>query len=215
MALSINRLAAAAIALLITLAIVVAIVRGVGNRQPAVASASAAAADSYCERFLSDTQVSASAPPHQGRYANPTYGYAFIIPAGLAGYAPVHAPARDLVMPLAGKPRAVLRVDAAYDALYDITAAGVHRRDSVDVRLFDRLISDESQPFSLAGVQGGRYRMQILCLGDANPYVFESIIVIRNREIYRLDLQSRPDRLRQDEAMLDTLAGGWSWIAPP
>lgn len=212
MTLPINRLVAAAVALLITLAIVVAIIRSAGNRQPAVASTGAAGADSYCQRFLSDTRVSASAPPRRGRYANPTYGYAVTIPDALTGYAPAAAAARGIVVTLSGKPPALLHVDAAYDALYDITAAGVHTRDGVDAQLFDHLISNESQPFSLAGVQGGRYRMQILCRGESNPYVFESIIVIRNREIYRLDLRTRPDRLHQDEASLDAMTGSWSWI---
>lgn len=212
MALPINRLVAAAVALLITLAIVVAIVTGMGNRQPAAASTRAAGADSYCQRFQSDTRVSASAQPRRGRYANPTYGYAVTIPDGLAGYAPAAAAARGIVIALSGQPRALLRVDAAYDALYDITAAGVHTRDSVDVRLFDRLISNAAQAFSLAGVAGGRYRMQILCRGDSNPYVLESIIVLRHREIYRLDLQTRPNRLRQDDALLEAMAGSWSWI---
>lgn len=212
MALPINRLVAAAAALLITLAIAVVIVLNAGKRQPAALSTTAAAANSYCQRFLSDTRVSASAQPRRGRYANPTYGYAVTIPDALAGYAPAGAAARDIVIPLSGKPRAVLRVDAAYDALYDITAAGVHTRDSVDVQLFDRLLSNDSQPSSLAGTQGGRYRMQLLCRGDGNPYVFESIIVIRNREIYRLDLQTRPQRLHQDEGALEAMAGSWSWI---
>jgi hypothetical protein len=54
--------------------------------------------------------------------------------------------------------------------------------------------------------------MQILCPGDSNPYVLESITVVRNREIYRLDLQTRPNRLHQDDASLEAMAGSWSWI---
>ena len=210
MALPINRLVAAAGALLITLAIGVAISEWVGIRRLPVSS-SAPGAHSYCRRFRADTLVSASAQPRRGYFANPTYGYAVTIPDGLVGYPPVGAAARGIVVALPGQPRALLRADAAYDALYDITAAGVHTRDSVDVRLFDRLISDEAQPFSLAGVPGGRYRMKILCRGESSPYVFEAIIVVRRREIYRLDLQTRPDRLRQDEASLEAMAGSWRW----
>jgi hypothetical protein len=212
MALPTNRLVAAAVALLVTVALVVAIVGGTGNREPAGTSRSAAAAQSYCRRFAADTLVSASAQPMRGRYTNSLYGYAVTLPDHRAGYAPAAAPARGLVIAVSGKPSALLRVDAAYDALYDITAAGVHTRDRVDVGLFDRLQSDEAQPFSLAGVPGGRYRMAVLCRGDSRPYVFESIIVVRKREIYRLDLQTRMQRLRQDEALLEAMAGSWSWI---
>lgn len=212
MALPINRLVAAAAALLVTAVVVVAIVFGTGDRQPTAASKSATGAQSYCRLFAADTAVSAGTRLRRGRYANPVYGYAVTIPYGRAGYAPAAAPARGLVIPLADKPHALLRVDAAYDALYDITAAGVHTRDSVDIRLFDRLLADEAQPFALAGIQGERYRMQVLCRGDTSPTVFESIVVVRNREIYRLDLQTQMARLREDEPLLEAMAASWSWI---
>ncbi|HEX4052098.1 MAG TPA: hypothetical protein VHY19_14595 [Steroidobacteraceae bacterium] len=212
MPLPINRIVAAAIALLVTAVIVVAIIFGAGNRQLATASRSVVGRDSYCRGFAADTAVSAVTQPQRGRYANPVYGYAVTIPNGRAGFAPAGAPARGIVIPLANQPHALLRVDAAYDALYDITAAGVHTSDRVDVQLFDRLLSDQAQPFSLGGIQGGRYRMQVLCRGASRPYEFESIIVIRKREIYRLDLQTQTDRLRQDESLLEAMAGSWSWI---
>jgi hypothetical protein len=212
MALPTNRLVAAAVALLISAAIVMAIAVGTGNRKLTGSSQDAAAAPSYCRRFAADTAVSAAAPARRGRYTNRLYGYAVTIPDQRLGYAPASAPARDLVIPLSAKPSALLRVDAAYDALYDISAAGVHTRDRVDVGLFDQLLSDDAQAFSLAGVAGGRYRMQVLCRADRQPLVLESIIVVRNREIYRLDLKTHPNRLREDEALLDAMAGSWSWI---
>lgn len=212
MALPTNRLVAAAVALLVSVAIVVAIALGTGNRQPKGPSQNAADAQSYCRHFAADTAVSASAQAWRGRYTNRLYGYAVTIPNQRVGYAPASAPARDLVIALSAKPSTLLRVDAAYDALYDITAAGVHTRDRADVALFDRLLSDDVQPFSLAGVSGGRYRMRVLCRADNEPRVFESIIVVRNREIYRLDLQTRANRLREDEALLEAMAGSWSWI---
>jgi hypothetical protein len=212
MALPTNRLVAAAVALLVSAAIVIAIAVGTGNRRPKGASQADAGSQSYCRHFAADTAVSAAAQALRGRYTNRLYGYAVTIPDQRVGYAPSSAPARDLVIPLAAKPSALLRVDAAYDALYDITAMGVHTRDRVNVALFDRLLSDDAQPFSLAGVSGGRYRMQLLCRADRQPLVLESIIVVRNREIYRLDLQTRPNRLREDETLLDATAGSWSWI---
>jgi hypothetical protein len=156
--------------------------------------------------------VSAAAQAHTGRFSNPVYGYAVTIPTGLTGYAPAAGAIRGITIPLSGK--AWLRVDAAYDALYDITAAGVHTRDSVDVRLFDRLLSDQTESYNLAGVEGGRYRMQVVCRGNADPLVFEAIIAIRNREIYRLDLQTQMSRLSEDEGILDAMARSWSWTPP-
>ncbi|HTT04088.1 MAG TPA: hypothetical protein VMF64_02280 [Steroidobacteraceae bacterium] len=212
MALPTNRLVAAAVALLVSAALVIAIAVGTGSPQAKGPSQAAAAAQSYCRHFAADTAVSASAQPWRGRYINRLYDYALTIPQHYVGYAPASAPARDLVIPLAAQPSALLRVDAAYDVLYDITAAGVHTRDRVDVALFDRLLSDRVEPFSLAGVAGGRYRMQVLCRADREPIVLESIIVVRNREIYRLDLKTRTDRLREDEALLEAMAASWSWI---
>lgn len=210
MAVPTNRLVAAAAALLVTVAIVGAIVTEVGNK-PRPLSARPGSRDSYCAVFAAATALPPAAPALTGRYANPPYGYALTIPAGLRGFAPAEGSARDIVIPLSARPRALLRVDASYDQFYDITAAGVHTRDSVDVRLFDQLLSDEAQPFALGGVDGSRYRMGVLCRGDPTAYVFEDIVVVRNREIYRLVLQTEPSRLPMDEAFLDALARGWSW----
>lgn len=197
-------------ALLVTGALVAAIIAGTGERTPSARSAEFDE-QSYCARFAGTAFVAAAAQAHTGRYSNPVYGYAVTIPTGLTGYTPATGAMRGITIPLSSKPSAWLRVDAAYDALYDITATGVHTRDSVDVRLFDRLLSEQSQPYTLAGVQGGRYRMQVLCRGHADPTLFESIVVVRRREIYRLDLQTQMSRLSQDQRTLDAMARSWSW----
>ena len=210
MAVPTNRLIAVAVALLVTVGIVAAIVTEVGNK-PRALSARPDSHDSYCAVFAAATALPPAAPALSGRYANPLYGYAVTIPAGLRGFTPAEGTARGIVIPVSTTPRALLRVDASYDQFYDITAAGVHKRDSVDVRLFDQLLSDQMRPFALAGVDGGRYRMQVLCRGNPSPYVFDDIVVVRNREIYRLVLQTEPSRLSADEALLDALAGSWGW----
>jgi hypothetical protein len=43
--------------------------------------------------------------------------------------------------------------------------------------------------------------------------VHEAVIVVRRREIYRLDLQSTPDRLAQDQRQLDAMIRSWRWEA--
>jgi len=207
-----HRLVALAVALLATGVIAWVIIRGTGSAAPKAGAAGAGRAQSYCDDFPGASFAPAAARAHVGRFSNPVYGYALTIPPGLSGYTRATGPVRGFTVPLPGKPSALLRVDAAYDALYDITAAGVHRRDIADVQLFDRLLSDSAQPFSLAGVDGGRYRMQVVCRGDPQAYVFEAIIVVRHREIYRLDLKTQAARQSQDEPLLEAMARSWSWL---
>ena len=208
MAVPAYRWAAAAAAVLLTAAIVVAIIAGTTDGTSY--GGHAAASDSYCARF--DQGLSGGPRIPNNHYTNALYGFALTIPTGVSAYEDASEPGRSLVIPLAAQPRALVRVDAAYDSLYDISAAGVHTRDSVYVRLFDRLISDHAEPYSLAGVQGGSYRMQVVCMADPTRYVFESIIVVRNREIYRLVLQTELSRQSQDESVLDRMAGSWAWL---
>lgn len=207
-----NRVLAAVLALIVTAGIVAAIVVGTGDRSGGGVSAALAQSESYCADFDSGAVRSASARIYTGRYSNPAYGYAVTIPPGLSGYVSAAAAPRGFFILLSATPRALLRVDAAYDALYDITAAGVHTRNLMDVRLFDRLLADHSEPYSLAAVAAGRYRMQVLCRGKPSPYLFDEIIAVRNREIYRLDLQTEPQRAAQDETLLEAMARSWSWI---
>lgn len=150
---------------------------------------------------------------HTGRYVNDVYGYAVSIPAGLIGYSSAQGPQRGFGIVLSWAPRAYLRVDAAYDAFYDITADGVHQRDAVGVRLFDTLLSDQKSPAVLVHDPGGRYLMRVRCPGSAQVYIHDDVIVMRRREIYRVDLQTVPSRFASDVKILEAMLPTWQWVA--
>jgi hypothetical protein len=212
--LSAPRLVAAALALAVTAGIGFILLRGTREQRisGAAANAAVAQADPFCGPGLVAGLSLAPNPAHAGRYANPLYRYAVTVPAGLTGYTGVAAAPRGFTVPLGGAVAADLRVDAAYDALYDVTAAGVHTRDTMNVRLFDRLVSDHAEPASLDGAPGGRYRMQVMCPGSTQIHVFDDVIVMRNREIYRLELQTTPQRAPQDELLLEQMLASWRWL---
>lgn len=154
-------------------------------------------------------------PPNRayaGDYVNATYGYGVTIPTGLTGFTPYPGPQKGFGIVLSWTPRAVLRTDAIYDVYYDISAAGVHLRDVVGVKLFDRLLGDQSQPAALADTPGGRYRMRVQCGSNPQVYIHEGVIVVRNREIYRLDLQTVPQRYAHDVRLLDAMLRTWRWV---
>jgi hypothetical protein len=156
------------------------------------------------------------APPnqaHTGRYVNHTYGYSVAIPAGLTAFTSARGPERGFIIGLSDRPHGFLRVDASYDAFYDITAAGVHRRDLNALRLHDAVLSDAVADAMLDQVPGGRFVMRLQCRGEAAAQLHEEIIVLRNREIYRLDLQSTPERYAADRLRLDAMLKSWRWEA--
>jgi len=171
--------------------------------------------DDYCGRTPPPGVDAAPAAARTGHYVNSTYGYSLTIPAGLAAYGDGRAPERGFVIVLAQTPRATLRVDASYDVFYDITAEGVHRRDINTITLHDTLISDQSAAGSLGHAAGGRYVLQLQCRGDSAAAVHEEVIVLRNREIYRVDLQSSPQRYAADLDQLNALLSSWHWETPP
>jgi hypothetical protein len=150
---------------------------------------------------------------HSGRYVNKTYGYSLTIPAGFAAFTRASGPERGFTIELSAAPRAILSVDASYDAFYDITAAGVHRRDLNTISLHDAVISDEAADATLAKNAGGRFLLRVQCRGQAALAVHEEIIVLRNREIYRLDLQSTPERYSKDRQYLNAMLKSWRWEA--
>jgi hypothetical protein len=154
-------------------------------------------------------------PAHarSGLYVNSTYGYSLTIPAGLTAYTDQSGPERDLFMLLSQSPRATLTASALYDIFYDITAPGVHRRDINAIRLHDALLDDRAEDTTLAKIAGGRYVMLVQCHGEAAPLVHDELIVLRNREIYRLDLQSSPERYQTDRRVLDAIAHSWRWTS--
>jgi hypothetical protein len=149
--------------------------------------------------------------PHAGRYVNATYGYAVRIPAPLVAYTSASGPERGFGIVLSRTPRAFLRVDASYDVLFDITAAGVHRSDLNAIRVHDTLLADEIEMAALDREPGGRYRTQLRCAGDPAVYQIEVILVVRRREIYRLQLQTTPERFERDHRVLEQIAHSWRW----
>jgi hypothetical protein len=175
------------------------------------AAATASAGEGFC-----GTQPPAGfdQPPnhvHTGRYLNQLYGYSVDIPASLSAYAKPEGPERGFGIVLSWLPRAYLSVDAAYDVFYDITADGVHRRDLNAIRLHDLVLADQAASYSVAHAAGGRYVTRVQCAGDARVYIHDAVIVVRNREIYRLDLQSVPERYAGDVKVLDAMLRSWRW----
>src|ERR1035441_249667 len=150
---------------------------------------------------------------HTGRYVNNTYGYSLTIPAGFTAFTSASGPERGFVIGLAGTPRVFLSVDASYDAFYDITAAGVHRRDLNAIRLHDAVLSGEVADAAPARSQAGRSLRLVKSRGEAALAIHEEIIVLRNREIYRLDLHSTPERYAKDLQQLNALLRSWRWEA--
>jgi hypothetical protein len=148
---------------------------------------------------------------HVGQYVNKTYGYSVTIPTGITAFTEASGPQRGFVIELSAAADAVLRVDASYDAFYDITAAGVHRRDLNAIRLHDVVLSDEAVDAALARSPGGRYLMRVQCHGAPAVIIHEEIIALRNREIYRLDLRTTPVRYAQDVRYLNALLKSWQW----
>ncbi len=213
--LPIIRMIAAALALGATAAALIVV--DLSTRPPVLRAstrrgAPAVQANSYCAAMQGPGFDGRGAIAHTGRYVNATYGYAVTIPPGLTGYTAAAAAPRGFGIILSEQPSAFLRVDAGYDALYDITATGVHLRDTATARLFDKLLQDRSESYSLAGVQGGRYHMTVRCAGSGRIYVYDEVIVVRDREIYRLDLQSVPARLAADDRVLEAMLRSFSWV---
>jgi len=156
-------------------------------------------------------------PPNQARagvYDNAEYGYRVTIPAALKAFVSAHGPERGFGVLLSSKPRAYLRVDASYDAFYDITALGVHRSDLTTIRLRDSVVDDQSEDIRLALREGGRYRTRVRCAGNAQIFVYDQVIVLVNREIYRLALQTIPERYDDDVKVLNQMLQSWQWQRP-
>jgi hypothetical protein len=153
-------------------------------------------------------------PPNHsytGHYLNQLYGYSVDIPAPLSGHAQAQGPERGFGIVLSWMPRAYLRVDAAYDAYFDISADGVHRRDLNAIRLHDQVLEDRAAGWSMSHAVGGRYVTRVQCAGDAQVYIHDDVIVVRNREIYRLNLQSVSERYDRDVKVLDAMLRSWRW----
>jgi hypothetical protein len=156
-------------------------------------------------------------PPNRlrsGHYVNAEYGYALVIPPKLNGYVNAQGPERGFGIVLSWTPRAFLRVDAAYDAFFDITPQGVHRSDLTTIRLHDTVVEDQSASFTLAQKEGGRYLTRVRCGSDPQIFIHDQVIVMVNREIYRLDLQTVPERYDDDVRVINAMLQSWQWLRP-
>jgi len=149
--------------------------------------------------------------PHTGRYINTVYGYSVNIPAPFSGYSASTGPQRGFGIVLSWKPRAFLRIDAAYDAFFDITAQGVHRSDLIGMRQHAAVLEDRAATFTLAHKEGSRFVTRVRCGGDPGVFVHDNVIVMVNREIYRLALQTVPERYDADSAVLNAMLRSWGW----
>jgi hypothetical protein len=175
-------------------------------------SAGAQTREEFCARTPAAGFDRPPNPAYTGRYLNPTYGYGVRIPAPLVAHASVAGPERGFGIVLSWTPRAFLRVDASYDVFYDLTADGVHRSDLNAIRVHDALVADDAARAELDGVPGGHFRFQLLCLGDQTRYLIENILVIRRREVYRIQLQTTPERFERDHPVFEQLAHSWRWL---
>jgi hypothetical protein len=174
-----------------------------------------AARGDYCGKI---PQPGFDQPPNQqrtSRYLNADYGYSVSIPPKLNAYVGPQGPERGFGIVLSWTPRAFLRVDAAYDAFFDITAAGVHRSDLVAIRLHDTVVDDQSSNVQLAHKEGGRYLTRVRCGDDPQIFIHDQVIVMVNREIYRLDLQTVPQRYGEDVKVLNAMLQSWRWEKVP
>jgi hypothetical protein len=157
------------------------------------------------------------APPNlvrTGRYVNVQYGYSVLIPPQLRAYVSAQGPERGFGIVLSWSPRAFLRVDASYDAFFDITAQGVHRSDLSTIRLHDTVVHDQSSIVKLAQHEGGRYVTKVRCGSDPQVFIHDQVVVLLNREIYRLDLQSVPERYDDDVRVINAMLRSWRWQRP-
>lgn len=148
-----------------------------------------------------------------GRYVNALYGYSLRIPPGLVASDNVAAPRRGIHLAWATAPSAVIDVDASYDTFYDVTAQAVQRRD-LD-RLHDqaqRLPPPQQAAAALAGVSGRRYTATMRCVGDPVLYVEDDVVVLRNREIYRVHLHTAQPRYSADVAVFEAVLKSWRWL---
>jgi hypothetical protein len=167
----------------------------------------------YCGVSLPPVLSQQADRARAGRYVNQTYGYSVDIPRGLQAFASPTGQERGFVVLLSTEARAFVSVDAAYDVFFDITPAGVHQRDLNTVSLHDAVLADESADARLAGEPARRSLMRLRCNDSSDPRVHEEIISVRNREIYRLDLQTTPERSSADRTVLESMLKSWRWEA--
>lgn len=217
----IDRLAIAGLAFAVTAAIALFVVLGSsGPRRvleanlpdPAASGRGALLLNPHCRNVPAPDFDRAPNRPLVGQFDDTPYGYAVTIPSGLTARTAPDKLVQGFGIVLSWEPRVYLRVDASYDVFFDITAAAVHRRDVQGLRLHDRLLEEQATPDTLGGEPAERDRMRFQCPGDPQIYLHDGVIVMRNREIYRLELQTVPARYAQDEALLNAMQRSWHWL---
>ena len=217
----IDRLVIAGLALALTAAITLFIVRGSSHRpaaleanlpDPAASGRGALLLNPWCRNLPAPDFDRAPNRALIGQFNDAPYGYAVTIPSGLTAHAPPDTAVPGFGIVLSWEPRVYLQASAAYDQFFDITAAGVHRRDVQGLRLHDQLLEEQAVPDTLAGEPGVRVRMRFQCPGDPQIYLHEGFIVMRHREIYRLELQTVPARYAEDAALFDAMQRSWRWL---
>lgn len=167
--------------------------------------------DDYCGADLPRALTQSVDQARSGRYVNQTYGYSVGIPSGMQAFVLPGGPARGFWVLLSTGPLAFVRVDASYDVFYDITPTAVHQRDLNAIRLHDVVLADSSLDAALSNEPARRSRMQLRCAVGGTLRAHEEVIALRRREIYRLDLQTTPERLAADSRVLDALVRSWRW----
>jgi hypothetical protein len=182
------------------------------GRDPALSGRGAWLLNPYCRNVPQPGFGRPSNLARSGLFEDVPYGYSVTLPAGITAYASADHPLQGFGIVLSWEPRVYLHVGAAYDVFYDMTAAGVHRRDVQGLRLHDKLLEDAAATDVLGGEAAERYHMQFQCPGDPQVYVHDDFIVMRNREIYRLELQTVPSRYGHDAQLLTDLQHSWRWL---
>ena len=177
----------------------------------------AVAAGDYCDRVLGVIPGAAVAAAvltrHAGRYINHRYGYSVRLPHSYSATAvAADGLQRGFDLWLSAQPAAVLTVDALYDVHYDVAAAAVQKRDLDAMRLqVQRVLRVDSTQAALAGVAGRRYVAYVQCGPAAQSYVHDDTVVIRDREIYRVHLQTTAERYGTDVKVANDLLRSWRW----
>jgi len=186
-----------------------------GGEDPAAGGRGAQLLNPHCRNVPAPDFERAPNRALVGQFDDAAYGYAVTIPSGLTAHTAPGELTAGFGIVLSWQPRVYLQVSAAYDVFYDLTAAAVHRRDVQGLHLHDTLLEEQATQTTLDGAPAELDRMRFQCPGDAQIYLHEGFIVLRNREIYRLELQTVPQRSAQDEALLDTMQRSWHWVAVP
>ncbi len=184
----------------------------------ALAAPLAAQAES-CGRFPSRGFENADAPELGARYANPVYGYAVQLPAGLVGHgAPGPAPDHGFGIALSWTPRAYLYVDGSYEVLDDDTLDKQETRQREFLRADAlRVLSTQSLSTRLGPLSAVRMVARYACKGLRGLYVKDEVVALSPdlRVVYRVALLTTTKRYRADKAALDELLRSFTLLSRP